>query len=64
MNNYFSKSKVTNLRGQSNGLLFFKITVGARLQVFKKTGGGQGPPPAPMDGTPMLTAVKFVKIQL
>ena len=32
---------------------FFLKNWGARLQIFKKTGGGARPPPAPMDGTPM-----------
>ena len=37
-------------------VIFQKKTGGARLQVFKKTGGGgaRAPPQAPMDGTPMV----------
>ena len=56
----FFKSKVINLRGPSNSLLFFKQTGGARLQVFKKNGRGGGP--APMDGTPMSTGISVKAI--
>ena len=48
------------MRGPSNSLLFFKKTEGARLQVFKTTGGVCGP--APMDGTPMPVHVPLVGI--
>ena len=47
----FAKSKVTNLRGPSNSLLFFKNWRGLSASFQNKTGGGGGQ--APMDGTPM-----------
>ena len=39
---------------------FYK-TEGARLQIFKKLGGGAGPPQAPMDGTPMVERLLFIR---
>ena len=54
--NTFSKSKVTNLRGPSNSLLFFKKNWRGPSASFQKNWGGGGrAPPAPMDGTPMST---------
>ena len=49
----FSYSKVTNLRGPSNSLLFKKKHWGGPSASFQKKLGGGRAPPAPMDGTPM-----------